>query len=317
MSDFLYALCNPGSEKFLKQEVALKFPELRFAYSRQGLVTFKNQGPAFKEELYFARVHGRSLGKVALKEVTAVLLNEKTSFCVHLYSLAQDQEMLSKIKEVLGPIRLNEAPKVGEEIFDIIHVSAEEIWLGRRQHRVPGSPFPGGDPQTPLPEEAPSRAYLKAAEAQQVFHLDFTPGQRVLELGCSPGGMSYYFLQQGLGVLGVDTGDVDEASLKKFGDFRFARVKSQSLDYDKIQSDIHWLAVDLNLAPKIVLPLISQAMDEKRKTLKGLIWNLKIKNVDTLSHFPHWIKELKSFGFKEVYLKQLVSNAQEITVFAR
>lgn len=39
---FIYTIVNIGSEKLLKEEVAIKYPELSFAYSRPGYITFKD-----------------------------------------------------------------------------------------------------------------------------------------------------------------------------------------------------------------------------------------------------------------------------------
>ena len=72
MSDppgFLFVTCQVGAEAALKSEVARRWPEFRFAYSRPGFVTFKlpkdHSLPAdFDLEAVFARAHAFSLGKV-------------------------------------------------------------------------------------------------------------------------------------------------------------------------------------------------------------------------------------------------------------
>src|SRR5688572_19839596 len=66
MADFAFATCLPGMEPALKREVARTRPELRFAYSRPGLVTFKAEsGEVTADDApgsVFARVWGRSIG---------------------------------------------------------------------------------------------------------------------------------------------------------------------------------------------------------------------------------------------------------------
>src|SRR5215471_5965689 len=44
MADFTFATCLPGLEPAVKLDVQRARPELRFAYSRPGLVTFKAAG---------------------------------------------------------------------------------------------------------------------------------------------------------------------------------------------------------------------------------------------------------------------------------
>jgi len=76
MSDrpgFLFVTCQIGAEAALKSEVARRWPEFRFAYSRPGFVTFKlphdHSLPAdFDLEAVFARAHAFSLGKVTARE---------------------------------------------------------------------------------------------------------------------------------------------------------------------------------------------------------------------------------------------------------
>lgn len=62
--------CQIGAEPALKKEISREHPELRFAYSRPGFVTFKSVDPELlihpKYEIrsVFARSYGMSLGKV-------------------------------------------------------------------------------------------------------------------------------------------------------------------------------------------------------------------------------------------------------------
>lgn len=66
---FVFVACQFGAESALKVELARTWPELRFAYSRPGFVTFKHIGatPLPKNldlRSTFARTQGFSLGKV-------------------------------------------------------------------------------------------------------------------------------------------------------------------------------------------------------------------------------------------------------------
>src|SRR6185503_15849529 len=66
---FLFVVPQAGAERPLKNEIAREHPELRFAFSRPGFVTFRlpdesNRGD-FALRSVFARTWGYSLGKVA------------------------------------------------------------------------------------------------------------------------------------------------------------------------------------------------------------------------------------------------------------
>ena len=69
---FFYFLCNPGSESFLKEEIRLIYPELRFAYSTEGFLTFKEIRPLGKTlRPVLCRHFGSFLMRGTLEEVEA------------------------------------------------------------------------------------------------------------------------------------------------------------------------------------------------------------------------------------------------------
>src|SRR5271166_1389512 len=68
---FLFVTCQVGAEKAVKGEVAQRWPDFRFAFSRPGFLTFKLPeqtflAPDFNLSAVFARAYGFSLGKVSL-----------------------------------------------------------------------------------------------------------------------------------------------------------------------------------------------------------------------------------------------------------
>ncbi|MCA9211774.1 MAG: hypothetical protein KDB27_01820, partial [Planctomycetales bacterium] len=68
-SEFLFVCCQVGAEPALKSEIGRNSPNLRFAFSRPGFVTFKNAGenkmtPHVELRSVFARTFGLSLGRV-------------------------------------------------------------------------------------------------------------------------------------------------------------------------------------------------------------------------------------------------------------
>ncbi len=94
-SSFLFSSCQAGAEKLLKSEVLRMHPELRFAYSRPGLVTFKNSSanagisPSVSIRSSFSRVHGASVGQAAtVLEVCelAQQVSHGRPLCLHVWS---------------------------------------------------------------------------------------------------------------------------------------------------------------------------------------------------------------------------------------
>src|SRR5512145_17077 len=68
LARFLFAVTQPGAERPLKNEIAREHPELRFAFSRPGFVTFRLPDVPPRNEFVlrsvFARTWGYSFGKV-------------------------------------------------------------------------------------------------------------------------------------------------------------------------------------------------------------------------------------------------------------
>ena len=66
-SSYIFTVCQVGAEKALKDEISREHPDLRFAFSRPGFVTFKSLGAPLNEDFalksVFARAYGLSLGE--------------------------------------------------------------------------------------------------------------------------------------------------------------------------------------------------------------------------------------------------------------
>src|SRR4051812_7005138 len=77
---FYFACCQVGAEKAVKAEVLERHPQLRFAFSRPGFITFKEEDdrnpPIQKAPGIFVRHWGQSLGQA--KDFPALLELLKT-----------------------------------------------------------------------------------------------------------------------------------------------------------------------------------------------------------------------------------------------
>ena len=79
-SSFLFTTCQAGAEKLLKVELERTHPEMRFAFSRPGLVTFKNAStdgvvsPSVSIGASFARTYGASVGQARACHMDACTL---------------------------------------------------------------------------------------------------------------------------------------------------------------------------------------------------------------------------------------------------
>ncbi len=74
---FLFVTCQVGAERAVKGELALRWPDFRFAFSRPGFLTFKLPEqqfltPDFSLSSVFARSYGFSLGRIGSQPVSRI-----------------------------------------------------------------------------------------------------------------------------------------------------------------------------------------------------------------------------------------------------
>ncbi|MCA9259699.1 MAG: hypothetical protein KDA61_10890, partial [Planctomycetales bacterium] len=155
-----------------------------------------------------------------------------------------------------------------------------------------------------------SRAYLKMAEALAWSSLPLVKGDWVVELGCAPGGASQALLDAGLKVLGVDPAEVDEALLKNP---RFTHIRRRTKQLPKTAlADAQWLCVDMNVAPKFTLDAVEDVVRHKAPKVRGMLITLKLPNWEVLDEIPQFIARIQEWGYRDVRVRQLAFNRQEI-----
>ena len=179
--EFLFVCCQRGAEAALKAEMSRWQPEMRFAYSRPGFVTFKcppvgpNQPWASDEPfdlpLVFARAYGVCLGKLegtdgnALAESFWRLVGDERAARLHVWQrdaalpgqhgfepgvsvLAEEvAELLigSRPSDIPDPPpQANLPASTGQRVLDCILVEPNQWWVGRHRALTPPTCWPGG-----------------------------------------------------------------------------------------------------------------------------------------------------------------------------
>lgn len=249
--DFLFTVCQIGAETALKKEIQREHPELRFAYSRPGFVTFKSllKNNAvlpldFTLQSVFARAYGNTVGRIIAEPDSEIgridlLVHELRAFqageMARLHVIERDhyvpgeepphyvsgvyarriEERLHQMDEMNeGGLFYRDSIAVpGDLVIDVVLVNEQEWWLGLHRHTDKHSPFAGGRPEIEFPPEAPSRAYLKIEEAIRWSEIPFRVGDHAVEIGSAPGGASYALLRRGITVTGIDPGEMDPVVL--------------------------------------------------------------------------------------------------------
>ena len=302
---FIYTIVNVGSEKLLKEEISIKYPHLKFAYSRPGYITFKDTTEKFTVDtvldLIFARSYGLSLGKFSKEELENEIKKYK-DVVVHRCSYITDE--YSGQKAIMN-----------KDILDVMEIKEGEYWLGLKKARFFSWFYPFANPHVEQPKESPSRAYLQMVEAFIWSNYKPEEDEVALELGSAPGGASYAMVQRGIRVTGVDNAEMSE-TLLNHPLFTHIKEPMQKVRDEHIPRPCHLLISDVNVMPSLAMAQIKRFM-ALRPGIKNVFYTLeigsKIKVPEILSH----IQTFKRFGFREVGVTQLPSNKSEILLYGK
>lgn len=339
MSDFLWFLHQPAAASWFKRELTTHRPDLRFAFSRPGLTTFKVDAQRASEAApsSFARAHGRSLGRASdVAGVLAALPPDDGPLRLHVFERDLDVPAEERDASVAGrraaaldaalrdaarPRFLREVEaRPGDRVLDVICAPAEkpeEEWLiGTHVHDDTRGPFPGGVAHVTIPGAAPSRAWAKIEEAIRWSGLVPQGGERAVELGSSPGGASYALLERGLEVHGVDPGAMAEPVLRYRGArgnrFVHHRMPAAEVERRHLPHRFEWLASDMNLAPMVALRYVERFVALAHGGLRGAFITLKLNDEGVFAALPKLKERIGKLGAARVRYTQLPSHRSEI-----
>lgn len=373
---FVFATCQINAEKALKDEIRINHPELRLAFGRPGLVTFKyidtNEiplSPSFQLNSIFARSYGLSLGTTVvdisdiytraleLREFTESSQlrlhvwgrDEPSPGCDHPTARRDAKAAVANVRDQL--LSLGEKDNLWSEstmthvrdglqyevddrhiaatndhVFDVIvptgpYIATDSIFTGHHIHLPTNthSIWPGGDPRVILPEDAPSRAYLKIQEAILWCGVPLFPNDVVVEIGSAPGGASLALLRRGLTVVGIDPSPPDRQHSPIVASHpNFRHIKDRVAYVKRIQLPAHvdWLICDANIPPQALVPTLTSMIKSLEPSLRGVILTMKLWDGDwgNAERVSELLNSIRGMGLLDVRATQLPSNRQEICV---
>ena len=318
-SEFVFALCNPGSEKALKLEVEMMSLGWRPGYQRRGFVTFKADVPfsldSLDVEIACARRWCVSLGKSATKEEAEA----KTSVAdVIQYAAFSDRRMQG--------VSSSRPPDKGDLVGTVVELGPSEFWSGLHRHAPILSPDPAGDSGLIMAEHSPSRAWLKLEEAVRFWGLEFTSRDIVVELGCAPGGVVLALLDRGVSVIGVDPAKmadvVMKSSIPNRADapsgrpwFFHCRKPAALTSKRDLGSDVTWFMSDMNQSPEVVLKECGRFC-RMAPSIRGVLITLKLTDMMQVADKAKWFASLSEMGFRTIRLQQLAVHHKEFALLA-
>lgn len=339
---YLWVTHQTALTSWLKAELSRRAPDLRFAFSRPGLSTFKTSmtkiRPDFSLPSSFARAFGISLGPVRtiedILEKTRALVDRKVRLHVFerdIHTPIDDQDPLvrgTRARGIAAELRAlapelffeEDSAEIGDAVIDLIVPHAtlpDEPWLlGYHQHTRDHGPCPGGVDRNVIPDSAPSRAWCKIDEAIRWGDLDPKPGETAVEIGSSPGGATYALLQRGITVYGIDPAEMDSAVLEFAGPHGNSCVHLQKSAGDVEKGDVpshfEWLLMDVNLAPMVALKYAERFVQLSHGKLRGAVLTLKINDEGVFNALDRLQDRVRKMGAKEVRFTQLPSHRSEI-----
>ncbi len=346
-SRFLFAVCQRGAEPALKHEVDRQWPELRFAFSRPGFVTFKMpaddcHGEDFDLRSAFARTHGVSLGKIQ-GETAQVMARDAWELAAgidfqHIHVWQRDRAVpgdngfepgLTPLATEVGrlitaamptaaapasPLPVNCIAQPGDRVLDCALIEPNQWWIGTHRASTAPSRWPGGTPPIEIPPSAVSRAYLKMQEALLWSRLPVAAGDACVEIGSAPGGSCQALLDRRLIVTGIDPAEMDE-TVTANPNFTHLRARGADLKRREFRS-CKWLMVDSNVTPTLTLDTVEHIVTNRQVRVRGILLTLKLPNWKLAGEVPKYVERVESWGYRHINVRQLAFNRQEITLAA-
>lgn len=203
----------------------------------------------------------------------------------------------------------------GDVVIDVVCVEEHEWWIGLHEHTVDHAPYAGGVPKLELPEEAPSRAFLKLEEGVLWSNAPLCKGDVAVEIGSAPGGASYALLKRGLSVIGIDPAEMDPRVLKSKSFIHIQKPVASVLRED-LPDVVHWLLLDMNVTPYVTLFQVDRLATRLKDSLLGVILTIKLNEWRIAREIPSMFDHLRAMGMVRIRAKQLWSNKQEVLIFA-
>ncbi|MCA9127196.1 MAG: hypothetical protein KDB22_08920 [Planctomycetales bacterium] len=225
-------------------------------------------------------------------------------------------EVLSKQRELRGlpSLPMNCVAGAGDRVLDVVVVEPNHWLIGSHRVNSTTSAWPGGVISVGAPAEMISRAYLKISEALLWSQLPIEPGDRIVEIGSSPGGAAQRLLDLGLLVTGVDPAEMD-SRLLQHPRFEHWRSKSSGIRRRNF-AKFRWLAADANVAPNYTLDAVEDIVNYRTSRFQGLLMTFKLSSYSLAQQLEDQMQRIRSWGFERVQMRQLASNRRECCVVA-
>lgn len=200
-------------------------------------------------------------------------------------------------------------------LVQVALMSLEEVALSIDREgllqRLPGwfSPAPGGFVTVEEDRSLPSRAYKKMAESCAILGREPRRGERVVDLGASPGSWSFWCAARGGQVTAIDRSGPAESP------YKVSWMLGDAFSF-KPETPVDWLLCDVAAFPQVTLAMLREWLASQ--WCHAFVVTLKFKDGDFNGTFPAVIGEAKRLlgsSASRGYVRHLRSNGNEVMVF--
>jgi 23S rRNA (cytidine2498-2'-O)-methyltransferase len=336
---FVFALAQPAAAAWLKRDIAARHPQLRFAFSRPGLYTFKVTEAlrsGFALGCAFARHWGFSLGSAAttqdVVELSASLFaNAGAPLRLFVSSRNDDPDAAETARvdacraELLGLgaecFHAESTPEVGDVVLDVVlgNEQSEPLFVGYHTHDASYGRVAGGIVRVPAPPNSPSRAYSKLREAVAWANIPLRPGDHAIEVGCAPGGAVLALLEMGLTVTGIDPAEMAPELVARAQPGQFVHLQRPvgEITRTDLPRKAKWLFCDANLAPQTALRYLTRMAKLLRPELRAIVFTVKLNDERVVKSLPSILEAFGRLGKGAPRAVQLPSHRSEVVAFVR
>ena len=232
---------------------------------------------------------------------------------LHVFSLTHKYGIYVKGRAEIVKKELKKNAKIheGESFVQVLiwpnkSLFVSTLWASEfEKYKSHLSPFSGGFVKISEDKNPPSRAYKKLLEAQKVLEKEIHCGEKVIDLGASPGGWTYIAKRRGASVVSVDRSPLRDDLMNS------KKVNFIKGDAFKFTEKCDWLISDLAAYPLRVLELIDDWIVSKK--CRNFVLTIKLQgkpDFESLKKIKLKMNQQRCLYF----LRSLENNKNEVTL---
>ncbi len=331
-----YILCKDDSwTDILKKEITAELTTKCFAVEGFPLIkitddiSLKNEFIAFSTTALInaSLIPDNSISKQVNEavEILNLQMSDTTKINLHVYTMTQKFGIIETgradiVKEKVISALKKKKVSILRKGFDrtlpflqililpdrtiaLSYITKEEVSL---YHSLI-SPFVGGFSNVADDKKAPSRAFKKIVEAQEIMGKEISEGETIVDLGACPGGWTYIARNSGATVIALDRSALEDELM---ADEKVTFLKEDAFKFE-VSEVVDWVISDIICTPERILELIDYWV--VGENCKNFVFTIKFQGQSDYGILKKFKEITKKTQYK-VILKQLNANKNEVTI---